>query len=95
MTTGIARKQTPEELELEKKKSELSALEAELSQRELELATAQAELHTFERRYLRVVGVRYAELDDIEAQIAEGARPPKTGCRRCAAASSGSTDQSK
>jgi hypothetical protein len=71
MTTGIARRQTPEELELEKKKAELSVLEAELSQRELELATLQAELRAFERRYLRVVGIRYAELDEVEAQIAE------------------------
>jgi DnaJ-domain-containing protein 1 len=37
----------------------------------LELATAQAELHSFEREYLRVVGVRYAELDEIEAEIAK------------------------
>jgi Skp family chaperone for outer membrane proteins len=71
MTTNIARRQTPEEVELEKKKAELSALETELSQRELELATLQAELHAFERRYLRIVGVRYTELDDIAAQIAE------------------------
>src|SRR5437867_3121215 len=71
MTTGIARRRTPEELELEKKKAELGELESQLSQRELELATLQAELHAFERRYLRIVGVRYAELDEIEAQIAE------------------------
>jgi hypothetical protein len=71
MTAGIARRQTPEEVELEKKKAELSALESELAQRELELATFQAELHAFERCYLRIVGVCYAELDEIEAQIAE------------------------
>ena len=35
------------------------------------MATLQAELRTFERRYLRIVGVRYAELDEIEAKIAE------------------------
>ncbi|MGH7792730.1 MAG: molecular chaperone DnaJ [Thermodesulfobacteriota bacterium] len=38
----------------------------------MDLATVQAELHAFENRYLRIVGVRYAELDDLEAQIAEG-----------------------
>src|SRR3970282_2778505 len=43
----------------------------ELAQRELDLATLQAELRTFERRYLRIVGVRYTKLDEIEAQIAE------------------------
>jgi peptidoglycan hydrolase CwlO-like protein len=71
MSSTIARRQTPEERELEKKKAELAALETELAQRELELATLQGELHAFERRYLRIVGVRYAELDEIEAQIAE------------------------
>jgi DnaJ-domain-containing protein 1 len=71
MTTGISRRRAPEEVEIEKKRTELDALESELSQRELELATLQAELHAFERRYLRIVGVRYAELDEIESQIAE------------------------
>jgi chromosome segregation ATPase len=71
MGTKITRRQTPEEKELNKKLSELAALEAELAQRELDLATLQAELHAFENRYLRIVGVRYAELDEIEAQIAE------------------------
>jgi DnaJ-domain-containing protein 1 len=71
MKTPLTRKQTPEEKELDRKRSELAALEIDLVQRELDLATLQAELHVFEARYLRVVGVRYAELDDIEAQIAE------------------------
>ena len=38
---------------------------------ELDLATLRAELAEFESRYLRTVGVLYAELDEIEAQIAE------------------------
>lgn len=71
MTTTLVRKQTPEERELEKKKAELATLEAELAERELERATLQAELHAFEQRYLRIVGARYAELDEIKAQIAE------------------------
>lgn len=70
MTINLARSLTPEEQELENKQRELAALEAELAERELDLATVQAELHTFEREYLRVVGVRYAELDEIEAEIA-------------------------
>lgn len=71
MTTEIARQLTPEERELEKKKAELAALEERLAQRELELATLQGELHAFEQRYLSIVGVKYAELDEVEAQIAE------------------------
>lgn len=62
---------TPEESELAKKRAELAPLQAILAQRELEMATLQAELREFEARYLRIVGVRYTELDDIEAQIAE------------------------
>jgi multidrug efflux pump subunit AcrA (membrane-fusion protein) len=71
MKTDITRTQTPEERELNKKRYELSELETELAQRELDLTTLQAELHSFEARYIRIVGVCYAELDEIEAQIAE------------------------
>jgi hypothetical protein len=71
MATEIIKNQTPEERELEKKQAELASLEAELIQRELDLATLRAELAEFESRYLRTVGVLYAELDEIEAQIAE------------------------
>jgi hypothetical protein len=61
---------TPEGSELAKKRAELAPLQAILAQREVELATLQAELRDFEGRYLRIVGARYAELDEIEAQIA-------------------------
>jgi DnaJ-domain-containing protein 1 len=71
MENAIARRKTPEEEELEKKLAELAALEAELAQGELDLATLQGELQAFEREYFRVVGVRYTEIDRIEAQIAE------------------------
>lgn len=71
MAGELTRKRTPEERELEKKQKELAALEAELLQRELELSTLQAELQAFEARYLKIVGTRYAELDEIEARIAE------------------------
>lgn len=68
---SITRFKTPEEKELEKKQIELGILESELAQRELELATLQAELYLFEREYMRVIGTRYAKLDEIEAEIAE------------------------
>ena len=71
MRTDITRTQTPEDRELSRKLYELSELETELAQRELDLATLQAELHTFEAKYIRIVGIRYTELDEIEAQIAE------------------------
>lgn len=71
MPTEIVRSQTPEEEELAKKLAELDALQAELAERELDLATLLGELHLFERRYLREVGVKYAELDELRARIAE------------------------
>jgi hypothetical protein len=71
MKTSLVRRLTPEEAELEHKKLELAAIENELAERELDLSTLEAELRAFERRYLRTVGVKYAELDDLEAQIAE------------------------
>jgi DnaJ-domain-containing protein 1 len=71
MSSDIIRRLTPEEEEVEKKRAELAALETELAQRELDLATLHAELHAFERKYQQIIGIRYAELDRIEAQITE------------------------
>lgn len=62
---------TPEERELDLKRVELAELQAELSERELDLITLQAELRSFEGRYLRIVGIKYAELDELNARIAE------------------------
>ncbi|MCH7615300.1 MAG: hypothetical protein IH978_06135 [Nitrospinae bacterium] len=61
---------SPEEQELEKKGIELTGFEQQLGQGELELKTLQAELRAFEQQYLRIVGVKYARLDEIEAHIA-------------------------
>ena len=71
MTAHLTRRQTPEERELDAKKADLAALEIQLAQRELDLATLRVELHGFEQRYLRIVGIKFAEIDDLEAQIAE------------------------
>jgi len=71
MTKRITLIKPPEARELEKKRAELATLETRLAGRELDLATLQAELHSFEAIYLRVVGSRLAELDEIEAKIAE------------------------
>jgi uncharacterized protein YydD (DUF2326 family) len=64
-------RQTPEEKELARKQVRLFALAETLGQSELELATIKADLLAFEARYLRIVGVKYAKLDEIEAEIAE------------------------
>ncbi len=63
----------PEEQELARKLAEQASLEAELAERELRAASLRAELGAFERRYLHFVGSRYAELDEIQARLAEKA----------------------
>jgi hypothetical protein len=86
------KKQTPEERELEKKQAELTALESELAQRELDLATVLAEMHSFERRYLSIIGAKYAKLDEIEAQILEAqARQKPHDAKICKQASQART----
>lgn len=71
MSTEITMVITPEEEELARKRAELTLLESQLAERELDLATSRGVLRAFEGRYLRIVGIRYAQLDKIEAQIAE------------------------
>lgn len=61
----------PEQQEIAKRQSELATLEAELARRELDLVTLQSELHSFERYYHQVIGMRFAEIDYLENQIAE------------------------
>lgn len=65
------RVKSPEERELDLKREELAALEADLVEWELQVSTLEADLTAFEAEYLRVVGRRYAELDDLNARIAE------------------------
>jgi len=62
---------TPEEQELARKRDEQNALESELAECELRAANLRAELRAFEQRYLHVVGLRYAELDELKAQVVE------------------------
>lgn len=71
MTTYSGFRPKPEEEELRLKRRELKALEDQLVERELYLVGLKAELSAFERVYLRKVGVLYAELDEIGAQVAE------------------------
>lgn len=71
MNKNVQRRQSPEDIELERKRVELRKLEAEYADKELTLATLHADLHRFEIRYIRQVGSLYAILDELEAKIAE------------------------
>jgi|SRR5215510_5127291 len=61
----------PEEAELAKKFEELEALQSRLADLEFQLVTLRLELADFERIYCAKVGPVYAELDEVEALIAE------------------------
>jgi regulator of replication initiation timing len=61
----------PEEIELNKKRAVLERLKDRLADREEEMTDLRTELEQFEANYSMQVGRLYAELDDIEAQIAE------------------------
>ncbi|HEV2297938.1 MAG TPA: J domain-containing protein [Candidatus Acidoferrales bacterium] len=70
-TTNRTRSAKPEERELARKQLEQERLEAELAECELRLASLRGELGALEQRYLKFVGLPYAELDELRAQIAE------------------------
>jgi len=57
--------------EFEDRRSELIALRNELTSAESELESIQVALRAFEARYLKVLGERYAELEEIETRMAE------------------------
>jgi len=73
----------PTDAEVAARAAELAALEAELADRDLLLKTCRAGLRAFETSYLRAVRPRYAELDLVEAEIAEAmaALDPEDECR--------------
>jgi len=71
MDTEIILRVPPEEEELSRRRAELAHLQSELAEQELFLTNLRAELSAFERRYLRIVGVLYAELDEWNKRIAE------------------------
>jgi len=62
---------TPEEIELDKKHRLLERLKDRLADREEEMADLRGELEIFEAQYTMKVGRLYADLDEIDAQIAE------------------------
>ena len=71
MPAEIILQQTPDAVALFDKREQLAGVRAKLVDCESELAQLRAQLKAFEDRYFRQVGVLYAELDDIEARIAE------------------------
>jgi hypothetical protein len=71
MPAEIIIQQTPDDRVLLDKREQLAVVRTTLADRESELAQIRAQLKTFEGRYLRQVGILYAELDDLEARIAE------------------------
>jgi hypothetical protein len=70
MPSEIILQQTPDDLALLGSRERLAAVRGMLAERESEMAQLRAQLKSFEGRYLRQVGVLYAELDALEARIA-------------------------
>src|ERR1017187_1113163 len=71
MPRPIIRRLKPEEEEVLRKREELATIRAALAERELELVDLRSQLAAFEGRYLRQVGILYAELDEWKARISE------------------------
>jgi hypothetical protein len=71
MASNLVKNRTPEEVELETKRAELARFEALFAAAEEELTTLQTEVAGFERLYLKTLGGLHAELDRLEARIAE------------------------
>ena len=63
--------QTPEEIELIKKRAIVDRLASRLADREEAMADRREELDRFEARYSMEVGRLYAEQDELDAKIAE------------------------
>lgn len=62
------------EQDLAARRAELAIVESRLVERELDFATLLLEWRAFERRYLRRVGTRFAEIDELDAHIKEEQR---------------------
>ncbi len=62
---------TQAENDFESREAKFESLSKELTERELELATLENELSVFEKRYARTVGILFAELDNLEKEIAK------------------------
>lgn len=71
MNNDLARATSPEEKELAEKRAELDVVSGLLAEKELELEELRLTVGRFQHRYFSEVGSKYAELDELHAQIAE------------------------
>jgi hypothetical protein len=67
----LIKSRRPEDAELSRKQKELAELQSRLADLELQLLTLRLELAEFDKLYHSRVGPLYAELDEVEALIAE------------------------
>lgn len=80
-TVPVADRLALQSVPLDADSARLETLEAQLSARESELTTLKVELQQLQSRYLAEIGALYAQLSEIEAdvaaaEIAAGLRPP-------------------
>jgi hypothetical protein len=61
--------------ELARRRAQLLVLSGRLLERERELAAYRSELHAFETRYRKVLGARYARLDELAERLEQTAAP--------------------
>jgi hypothetical protein len=85
----------PEDAELAKKLEELTALQSRLAELEFQLLNLRLELEEFERDYCARVGPVYAELDEVEALIAERMARAKPDDRKAAEAAGAARRQAE
>ena len=71
MPAEIVLQPGPNAAAIAEKRERLAQVRVALADREADIAQTRAQMKTFEMRYLRQVGVLYAELDEIAARISE------------------------
>lgn len=69
MTAAYNRLKSPEEIELGKKKNQLSRIQEQLAVHEQAFAELRQEIRTFEQLYEQILGSRIATLEDLEWQL--------------------------
>ncbi len=70
---AIARRAAPHDQELARRQADLARIERELAASEAAWKAYADQLFAFQRRYLQAFGATFAELEELDAQIAERA----------------------